>query len=147
MTANGLLIAPAETSDLVTIKKMLDAASLPVAGVDEHVATFLVARESGQLVGAIGLELYGETALLRSAVVVPERRNSGIGSMLCDGLIRQARDRGVRKLVLLTNTAKDYFARKGFRTIDRAEVQGPVTTSVEFTDACPSHAYCMELDL
>jgi hypothetical protein len=26
-------------------------------------------------------------------------------------------------------------------------VTGPITTSVEFTGACPSHAACMELNL
>jgi amino-acid N-acetyltransferase len=49
--------------------------------------------------------------------------------------------------VLLTNTAEGFFARKGFRRIDQKSVTGAVTSSVEFTGACPAHAACMELCL
>jgi amino-acid N-acetyltransferase len=140
-------ITPANADDLEGITMMLHAASLPTAGVEDHLESFLVARESDRVIGSIGLELYGPVALLRSAVVVPDKRNSGVGSMLYESLIRLARSHGVRKLVLLTNTAKEYFARKGFRIINREAIQGPVKQSVEFTDACPSHAFCMEMDL
>jgi amino-acid N-acetyltransferase len=143
----GVVVAPASPGDLDQIKSLLDSASLPTLGVDEHIETFLVAREGRELVGAIGMEDYGEMALLRSAVVVSDKRNAGIGTMLYNALIERARSRGVRKLVLLTNTADRYFARKGFRVVDRNTVQGPVTQSIEFTEACPSHAFCMEMDL
>ncbi|MEW6511015.1 MAG: arsenic resistance N-acetyltransferase ArsN2 [Bacteroidota bacterium] len=141
------LIRPAAQTDLDTLHALLAEASLPVAGVDEHYRTFLVAERDGELVGAIGVELYGETALLRSAVVAPAWRNAGIGSALFAQIVALARKHAVRRLILLTETAEEYFRRKGFRTIDAATVTGPVTGSVEFTGACPSHAACMELTL
>ncbi len=147
MSIQSVVINPAGNPDLPGVKGLLERSGLPTLGVAESFGTFLVAKEGPRLVGAIGVEIYGETGLLRSAVVDPSTRNLGVGGKLYDELLRLARSRGIRKLVLLTNTAEGYFARKGFRSIDRTTLTGPVTSSIEFTDACPSHAVCMELVL
>ena len=142
-----VVIRDARPDDLKSIADLLSAASLPTLGVAGHLHTFLVAEEGRRVIGAIGLEVYDDTALLRSAVVTPERRSTGIGSSLYNQLLQRARNLGVRRLVLLTNTAEEYFQRKGFRTVDQKTITGPVTGSVEFTGACPSHAVCMTYDL
>lgn len=142
---NRATIRPATHDDLERIKGLLESASLPTLGVTEHVHHFLVAEQDGVIAGVIGLEVYGETALLRSAVVASEQQNKGIGTSLYTGNLEQAQRLGVKRLILLTNTAQEYFARKGFRKIDQKRVIGPITTSVEFTGACSSHAACMEL--
>ncbi len=142
-----VVIRDACPDDLKRIASLLKGASLPTLGVAEHLQTFLVAEEKRTLIGAIGLEVYDDTALLRSAVVAPERRSTGIGSNLYSQLLQRARNLGVRRLVLLTNTAEEYFRRKGFRTVDQKTITGPVTASVEFTGACPSHAVCMVYDV
>lgn len=126
---------------------LLRQASLPTAGVEEHFANFMIAEQDGRVVGAIGLEIYGDTALLRSAVVAPEHRNTGIGSGLFSRAHQLATEHKVRRLLLLTDTAEKYFRSKGFETISATSVQGPVTSSVEFTGACSSTAVCMELIL
>ncbi len=142
---NRATIRQSTHDDLDGIKRLLESASLPTLGVAEHVHHFLVAEQDGIIIGAIGLEVYGETALLRSAVVAPELRNKGVGGSLYTSNFEQARRLGIQRLVLLTNTAEEYFARKGFKKIEQKNVTGPITTSVEFTGACPSHAACMEL--
>lgn len=142
---NQPAIRKATLLDLDGILHLLESASLPTLGVADHVQHFLVAEEGRTIIGAIGLEVYGDTALLRSAVIADTQRNKGIGSLLYNRNINQARQLGVRRLLLLTNTAEEYFAKKGFRKIDQKSVKGPVTSSVEFTGACPSHAACMEL--
>jgi len=139
------IVRDARPEDLQRVLNLLQEASLPTLGVSEHFHGVLVAEQEGAVIGAIGLEGYGDTALLRSAVVEPGKRNLGVGSKLYAALIERARTRGVRRLLLLTNTAEKYFERKGFRTVDQKSVTGPVTASVEFTGACPSHAVCMEL--
>ena len=143
----AVVIRDAHPDDLRKITNLLEAASLPTLGVAEHLGSYLVAEEKERVIGAIGLEVYDETALLRSAVVVAERRSSGIGSRLYDQLLLRARDLRIQRLVLLTNTAEEYFRRKGFRTVDPESITGPVRTSVEFTGACPSHAACMVYDI
>jgi len=144
---SATVVRDARREDLEGVTALLHGASLPTLGVTDHFENFLVAENHGSVLGAIGLELYGETALLRSAVVSPENRNLGLGSRLYEALLLRARSLGVHRLILLTNTAEQYFQRKGFRKIDQSTVTGPVTTSVEFTGACPSHAACMEMFL
>lgn len=141
------VIRRATGSDLSLILHMLSAESLPREGVEEHLHTFLVADREGIVIGAMGLEVYGATALLRSAVVTPAEKGKGIGNQLFNALTQLARSLGVTRLLLLTNTAEEYFYRKGFVRIDQKSVTGPVTASVEFSGACPSHAACMELNL
>lgn len=141
------LVRQATLEDLPSIRKLLESASLPTPGVEEHLRHFLVAEITGSVAGAIGLEVYGDTALLRSAVVSQKEQGKGIGGLLYLRNLEQARRLGVRRLILLTNTAEKYFERKGFRKIDQKMVSGPVTTSVEFSGACPAHAACMELIL
>ena len=142
-----ITVRQAAANDLEKVKSMLQDGGLPILGVAEHFDSFLVAERDNGLVGAIGLESYGDTGLLRSAIVDKQLRGTGIGSILFEHLIAEARSRGIRKLVLLTNTAEGYFAARGFRVIDRGTLTGAVTRSVEFTEACPSHAVCMEMSL
>jgi N-acetylglutamate synthase-like GNAT family acetyltransferase len=144
---NRTTIRRATSNDLGGIMHLLESASLPTLGVTDHVQHFLVAEKDETIVGTVGLEVYGDTALLRSAVVTADLQNKGIGSLLYDRNLDQARQLNVQRLVLLTNTAEKYFERKGFRKIDQKSVTGPITSSVEFTGACPSHAACMELML
>lgn len=139
------VIRRASREDLPVIEQLLKGALLPVQGVRGNLEQFSVAEQDGVIVGMIGLEIYGDTGLLRSLVVRPSEQRRGIGDLLCRSLLRDAHDLGLRHLVLLTTTAERYFAVRGFRTIDRKQVTGEVTRSVEFMEACPSTAICMEL--
>jgi amino-acid N-acetyltransferase len=144
---NAVSVRPAQQGDLPRISTLLEEADLPTLGVAEHLETFLVAENGKEIIGSIGLEVYGDTALLRSAVVDPKKQSTGIGTLLYNHLLDRARSLHVRRLILLTNTAEEYFRRKGFRVIDQSSVTGLITKSVEFSGACPSHAACMELML
>jgi amino-acid N-acetyltransferase len=140
MTAS---IRPATPGDFAGVIGLLQAAELPTAGLQPALSDFLVAEDHGSIVGAIGLEVYGDRALLRSAVVDPGRRNSGLGTDLVEGLLERARVRGVREIFLLTTTAERYFPRFGFRPIARSEVALAVRASEEFRGACPDSAVAM----
>ncbi len=144
---NRPAIRKARTSDLNSILSLLQSESLPSKGVPEHLGNFLVATQGETIIGTIGLELYGETALLRSAVVAASHRDKGVGRLLYDRILRDAKESGVKRLVLLTTSAEGYFRRRGFVRTERATLAGPVTTSSEFTETCPASAICMELAL
>ena len=141
------IIRQATADDLSAIIRLLEDADLPTDDVAGHLDSFLVAELRETVIGAIGLERYDDTALLRSAVVHPEHQGRAIGTRLYHALLCRAKESGIRRLVLLTTTAEEYFRKKGFAPIDRNTVTGPVTTSAEFTHACPSSAACMELTL
>jgi amino-acid N-acetyltransferase len=141
------IIRQATDDDVDPIIRLLEGADLPTDDVSGHADTFLVAELQGMVIGAIGLEPYDDTALLRSAVVHPGHRGHAIGTRLYHGLICRAKESGIRRMVLLTTTAEEYFRKKGFVRVDRRTITGPVATSAEFTHACPSSAVCMELTL
>ena len=104
---------------------------------------FVVAEEGGRLVGAIGLEVYGDVALLRSAVVQQGRRGTGLGQGLVARLLEHAAARGVREVYLLTTTAERYFPRFGFAPVPREAVAPALWASEEFRGACPDSAIAM----
>jgi amino-acid N-acetyltransferase len=136
-------VRAASAADYDQIVGLLRAADLPIAGLQLSLPDFLVAEESGDVVGAIGLEVYGDAALLRSAVVNPGRRGNGVGSDLVSELLAHAGRRGVREVYLLTTTAEDYFPRFGFTHVSREAVAPAVRASEEFRGACPDSAVAM----
>jgi amino-acid N-acetyltransferase len=137
------IISPATPADLAAIFDLLDESRLPRAGLAEHVATTFVARQGARLVGTAALELYGESALLRSVAVAAEQRGRGLGAALTAAALDLARRRGVRSVYLLTETAAQFFPKFGFRPIPRSAVDPAVLGSPEFMTACPASALVM----
>jgi len=141
-------LRPAVAADRPRVERLLVAERLPLDGVPEDLGRFTVA-ESGRdgVIAAAGLELHGDAALLRSTVVEPTWRGSGVGRLVVEAALEAARSAGARDIYLLTTTAADYFPKFGFRCVDRAQVPAPVQTSPEFAGACPSTATCMHRGL
>lgn len=140
-------IRPAAASDLPAVERLLTDSALPLDGVREALADFVVAESDGALVGVAGLEVCCDDALLRSVAVSPEWRSRGVGRQLVTRAIANAESRGLRALYLLTTTAEHYFPSFGFRQITRDDVPESVRETKEFTSACPSTATVMRCDL
>ena len=149
MDGNAELTTPVVTTgkathaDLEEISDLLATNSLPLDGVADSLERFIVAREDGRIVGCIGLEVYGGSALLRSAAVHDEVRGRGIGSMLVNEILADAQEQGVAAVYLLTTTAENYFPAVGFERIDRSEVPLELDASEELKGACPASAIVM----
>ena len=109
----------------------------------DNFSSFVVAEDGGEIAGAIGLENFGSVALLRSAVVSPDHRGSGIGRLLVEQLLEHAEEAGIEELYLLTTAAERYFPRFGFTRTTRSAVPDSVKASVEFQGACPDTAIVM----
>lgn len=107
---NGKLIfEAAEISDSAVILQLLTDTNLPPDGVIERLDGFMTARnESGEIVGVAGIERYGKTGLLRSVAVAPNRQTAGIGSQIARAVLRQAKEKGIEEIVLLTTTAQNF---------------------------------------
>ena len=138
-----MVIQPAEQRDLPAVRRLLETQQLPLDGVDEHVATMVVAKQGSHVVGAAAVELYADGALLRSVVVDPTARGHGLGRRLSEAAVNIARDRGTRTVFLLTTTAEKFFPRLGFEQIVRDDVPASVQASIEFQSACPASAVVM----
>ena len=104
-------------------------------------------REDGLLCAVGALERFGSAALLRSLVVVPERRGCGLGKALVRELEHLARAEKISRLILLTETAAEFFARQGYQVIERESAPRAVQRSEEFRSLCPSTATCMAKSL
>jgi len=49
----------------------------------------------------------------------------------------------INQLILLTETAADFFAHQGYRVIERSRAPEDMLASDEFRFLCPSSAACM----
>ncbi|HPI98707.1 MAG TPA: arsenic resistance N-acetyltransferase ArsN2 [Synergistales bacterium] len=136
-------IRKATETDLEVLREFLSGFDLPLDGVEEHIATMLLGFSEGRLVASAGLEIYGNSALLRSVAVDRDFRNRGYGKALVEASFESAHQKEINYLYLLTDTAEDYFPRFGFNKISREQVPEQVRGSVEFTSACPLSAVVM----
>jgi SAM-dependent methyltransferase len=141
-------LRPARGADWPSVERLLQADRLPLEGVPADLAHFTVAETARDgVIAAAGVELYGQSALLRSTVVERTWRGSGVGRMVVEAVLDTARDAGARDVYLLTTTAADYFPKFGFRCVDRSEIPAAVRGSAEFTGACPASATGMHRGL
>jgi amino-acid N-acetyltransferase len=137
-------IRPAQPAEQRAIEALLAAARLPVEGVATFLADFLVAEESGHVIGSIGLERYGAYGMLRSLVVQPTRRRQGLGTALTRRLLEHADAGGLTGIYLLATTAVTFFPRFGFIDIERDQVPLEVQRSRDFLDTSPASAVVMQ---
>ena len=147
MDPQAVTIRPASAGELPAVEALLRGAKLPVEGVREMGDLLLVALEGGRLVGSAGLELHGTAGLLRSVATVGTDRGRGIGRALVECVMGAARERGVRRVYLLTETAAGFFPRFGFRPVERGDVDPSVQRSAEFAQLCPASAVAMVHEL
>lgn len=133
----------AEPKDEASIKNLLMEADLPYEDIANHLRHFILAKRGNNLIGVVGLEVYGEFGLLRSLAVVSAHRGKGIGKMLYENIMAYARLQGIKELYLLTTTAEAVFAKFGFNKVERNSVPKPILATKEFQSLCPSTAVCM----
>ncbi len=137
-----------DSGDIKFVESLLKQNGLPLDVLHESGARLYIAESIGRPVGTAGFEFYGHDALLRSVAVNVELQHKGLGSRIVDFMLEEAKRRNVRRVVLLTETARDFFLKKGFAVIARSEITNPaLLASPEFTHACPQSAVCMQLIL
>ncbi len=138
-----MMLRPLMPGEEPQVRSLLADAGLPVEDLDQSAVRFIVATDQDALIGAVGLETFDGVGLLRSLVVHADARSQGLGGQLVDALEAHARNAGLRQLVLLTQTAEPFFARRGYRRIDRQTAPAAVQASAEFHSICPASATCM----
>ncbi len=104
----------ARAEDLAAIDALIMAEHLPAFRTGEFLDTFWVLEREDRLLGCVGLEVYGEAALLRSVITSPELRGQGYGDVLVRKAFDEAQNRGVKRLYLFTMDKAAFFARHGF---------------------------------
>jgi DNA-binding MarR family transcriptional regulator/N-acetylglutamate synthase-like GNAT family acetyltransferase len=128
---DNLLFQAAYPSDWNEIRNLLTANRLPVQGALNHLSNFVVATENGRVVGALGLEVYGDVGLLRSLVVASNMRGRSIAKRLIKHMILRSREKQLGALYLLAGKTDALFERHGFEKMPRADMPTKLYVSME----------------
>jgi N-acetylglutamate synthase-like GNAT family acetyltransferase len=108
--------------DVAAWRALLAEASMRTEDLGAPAGFWLVAHESGALVGGAGLEFAPDAALLRSLVVAPALRRRGLGLALADACADEARRRGAAWLYTFSTDAPAFFQAAGFRETTPDEI-------------------------
>ena len=137
------MIRAAKPEDLAKVTALLAASDLPTLAVAKALGSFVVFETNRCVVAVGGLEFYGRPALLRSVAVAGSHRHRGLAAAICDHLELAAASRGVEHIYILTETAEQFFAKRGYSTTPRAKAPSEIASSEEFASICPQSAVLM----
>lgn len=149
------MLRKAEINDVKEIQKLLnhyasrgDMLSRSLSELYEALRDFYIVEEAGQIVGVSALHIVWEDlAEIRSVAVAEETGRKGIGTEVVNACIDEAKQLGLKRLFCLTYKP-DFFARFGFRIVDKAElphkVWGDCIKCAKFPD-CDEIAMIMDL--
>ena len=115
--------------------------------VEPHQAFYAFDTLDGKRLGYGGFQRHGEIALIRSVVVADGARQGGIGSNIVPLLLFRAFEAGSRRAYLLTSSAAPFFAKLGFRNIERANAPEAILSTRQAASICPASAHLMSREL
>jgi amino-acid N-acetyltransferase len=150
------MIRKAQIHDVKEIQKLLmkyasqgDMLSRSLSELYESLRDFFVSADDGTLLGTAALHIvWDDLAEVRSVAVAEEAGRKGIGSQLVLACINEARQIGLKRIFCLTYKP-DFFAKLGFRLVDKSElphkVWGDCIKCVKFPD-CDENAMILDLE-
>ena len=133
-----------ELVDVSAVKILLGESSLPTSDVSgNEKIRFFGTYHHDSLLACIGVEVYGDTALLRSLAVASGWRNGGLGRRLVEYLESMCQQNGVQEIFLLTETAEHYFDQLGYTCTPRAHAPFDIKNTTQFSTLCPCSSRLM----
>jgi amino-acid N-acetyltransferase len=133
-----------DEADLMTMMTLLKKSGLPNQDLQLTNSILISYHDKdGNVIACGGLEFYANDALLRSIAVDETHRGKRIGREIVRDLIQRAGARSIDKIYLLTETARDFFVKLGFKDVNRDSVPDSLKKSSEFSSVCPISATCM----
>lgn len=140
-------VRPAGPDDADAAARLLAQEGLPTEGWGDPTTRRWVLVDGGVLVGAVGIEVHGDEALLRSLAVAPGARGRGYASALVRAALRGALDAGAGHAHALTTTIPGLLEGWGFDEIARDAVPAALHASPELRGACPESARVFRIGL
>jgi amino-acid N-acetyltransferase len=134
-------------AEIPELSHLLSEARLPIEDLTLAGRMFFRFDRAGELLGFGGIEGSGPDRLLRSLILLENRRGRGDGRRMLAMLEQVALADGVHQLHLLTNTASIFFSANGYRAVPRSEAPETISSLDEFTSLCPASAVYMIKDL
>jgi len=134
----------ASPTDEPRIKELLSSCGLPNEDItSEHLHHFWVLKKQNQTIGVVGLEILRPLAFLRSLAIDPNYRNQGLGSQMTQQAEKYGDSLKLHALYLLTMTAEDFFAKRGYKKVPKEAIPNQIQGTAEFRSLCPATAVCM----
>ena len=126
------------------LKAALTEAHLPTDDIEDQGRAFFKALSADdRIVGFSGVERCAGDYLLRSVVVLPDRRGEGLGRAVVEETLASLGHAG--DVFLATTGAASFFARIGFTEVQRSSVPAAVLATRQLSSICPSSATIMRL--
>ena len=93
--------------------------SRSVADVQQDIRSFHVAEAGGKVVGCCGLRIYyPDVAEIRSLAVRKQNKRRGIGTMLTQACLEEAKNLGAKSVLTLTYVP-EFFIKLKFKPVDK----------------------------
>ena len=149
------MIRKARISDVKDIQKLLtsfanrgEMLSRSLSELYEALRDFYIFEEDGRVLGTSALHIVWEDlAEVRSVAVAEDAGRRGIGSQVVGACLEEGRALGLKRIFCLTYKP-DFFAKFGFRVVDKSElphkVWGDCIKCVKFPD-CDEIAMILDL--
>jgi amino-acid N-acetyltransferase len=135
-------------NDILEVELLLNGCSLPTADLKiNHTVQFFGVYQNKNLIACIGVEIYGDAALLRSLAVDSKSRKKGIARQLSEYVENYCNQNSVREVFLLTETAEKYFENHGYKIQNRDDAPLHIKSTTQFSDLCPSSSIFMKKTL
>lgn len=131
-------VAPDDFEQLCEILRQADLDTSDITPDDLH--EFAGIWDSNRLLAAGALQNIDGAGWLRSIVTADSARRQGFAGAIVDRLEATAAQQGVSQVYLLTDTATDYFRRRGYQKIDRSEAPSAIAEVPQFASLCPDSA-------
>ena len=108
----------------------------------ENLRDFWVFQENKKIIGCCGLHVIGwnNLAEIKSLAVLKTKQKKGIGRLLVESCLREAKDLKIKKVFALTYIP-DFFKRFGFKKISKSKL--PHKIWIECCK-CPKFPNCHE---
>lgn len=133
----------AGSKDLDKIQSLLSANKLCFNDINQDGVSLFVVEKEDQHIGYFGIELFDTEALFRSMIVLPQERDKGYGEGIWQLALNMIKERGIKDVYLLTNTAASFFEKLGFEVFDRNAVPDVIGQTSEFAEFCAEDSVCM----
>lgn len=126
-------------SDFAGLDRMLFRS---MANIYENLQTFIVAESGGRIVGCVALAvMWADLAEVKSLAVSRDMGGKGVGRMLVNKAVENAKSLGVSKVFALT-LEPVFFEKVGFQRVDRKTLPMKVWSDCA---NCPKQDHCDEI--
>jgi len=110
----------------------------------ENLRDYFVIRDGEKVIACAALHInWSDLAEIRSVAVSEEKQKQGVGSLLLEACLNEARSLGIVRLFCLTYKP-DFFQKLGFRLVDKMELPRKVWSECY---SCPHFPDCDEVAL